>query len=278
MYIPKRVLDPIINRARALFPVNEYGRAGMLTHPGARICPVALGKDTDIMLVSNTPRSLRNGRYYPGWNCLESSCWLERQIRKEVGRGSEIVMLKTPLYDIDVAVLSEDTLVSITPGVSAFQDIHPFKSHHKIFDHVGVWKLCTKPNISLTDHMILGWEDLGDFSFLNSCGLEIKNGNILRALTMSLCVSGEKLLCEGRVSFDARFADLDTIRQAFISDDAQNGFQNFRTNNWVECYDVPENTAEVQALAIGRASALSRDVIPKMFRILDTDWFNRQAG
>lgn len=269
-------MDPIINRARALFPMNEYGRAGMLTHPGARICPVALGKDTDIMFISNTPRSLRNGRYYPGWDCFEASFYLANQL-KHKGAKPEFVISRTPIYNVDVAVLIGDTLISITPGVPTFQEFSFSRRSDYFKDHLDFWRAKKRLEISLSDHMILGWEDLGGFSFLSSCGMNILKGDILRAFVMSFCISEGNVLCEGHRSFDVPFSGLDEVKRRAGSDDPSSVFDRLKLNSWTELYDLPGAKEQGESLATERVSVISQDVIPKMFRILDTDWFNRQV-
>jgi len=249
----------------------------MLTHPGSRICPVALGKDTDIMLISNTPRFFRNGRYYPGWDCFESSFYLANQL-KHKGAKPEFVILKSPIYRVDVALLIGDDLISITPGIPTFQEFLSSKVSDRFMDHHNLWRSRERAGISLLEHMILGWEDLGGFSFLSSCGMNILKGDILRAFVMSFCISEGNILCEGHRSFDVPFSGLDEVKQRALSGDAGSVFERLKINSWTDLYDLPEAKEQGEPLAIEKASVISRDVIPKMFRILDTDWFNRQAG
>jgi len=270
-------MDPILNRARALFPVNDYGRAGMLTHPGTRICAVKIGRETDVMLISNTARTLRNGRYYPGWDCFEASYYLLRQL-KRAGIDSTLLVTKSPIYSLDTAVLVEDTLVSITPGVPTFRDFLPDKGNKIFSDHVKLWKYRAKEGMSLTDHMILGWEDLGKFSFLHSAGVDLMSGNVFKALVISMYVSDGKIFCSGHSSFYSHFSELESFKEGFLAGDHRSAFDRLKTDRWAEHYDVPENTTKEESLAMERASLLSQDIIPKMFRIIDADWFNRQGS
>jgi len=90
-------------------------------------------------------------------------------------------------------------------------------------------------------------------------------------------MSDGKILCEGHRSFDVPFSGLDEVKQRAVSGDASSVFERLKMNSWTELCDLPEAKEQGEPLAIERASVISLDVIPKMFRILDTDWFNRQV-
>jgi hypothetical protein len=103
-----------LQEGRALFPVSDYGYSSFFDHPNATISdPLGMG---ELRISSETPRRSENGRYYPGFDCIESAYWLGERLRKE-GFDPQFVRVETPIFQEDYGVSVNGQLLSLTPGV-----------------------------------------------------------------------------------------------------------------------------------------------------------------
>ncbi|MCX6744732.1 MAG: hypothetical protein NTX82_04375 [Candidatus Parcubacteria bacterium] len=87
----QEIIDKIAEEALILFPAEEYGFGGLLSHPGIKIGLVSY--DWKLHLMSDIPRTLKKGRYYPCWDCGELAIWFCTRLEQQ-GIESGVLEIK----------------------------------------------------------------------------------------------------------------------------------------------------------------------------------------
>lgn len=110
----------IIKEGRRLFPPHDYGYGGILNMDGAVIRRLTFGKATNLFLSTTEARKFENGRFYPGFDCYESSWWIMHKLEEQGIPGEYVELQRPPIFDNDIAVRADGTILAITPGIKGF--------------------------------------------------------------------------------------------------------------------------------------------------------------
>lgn len=173
--MPRISIDAVMAKAKQAFPASGYGIGKLFWHPGVRVSPYISSGSAKLLLHSDVTRRKSEGRYRDAYDCRESSYYLMRLLHESGFDDARCVDLPHPLYTTDVSVISQDRLLSLTPGIrdEDFSGVNPLllKSLRVIpFDEMErVWRLRESVYFELGEGAIpLDWTSFNGFGFLNS--------------------------------------------------------------------------------------------------------------
>lgn len=271
-----QTINRIVLDASLLFPVQEYGYSTWFNHPGVKITPVDSSRQFDLVIRSDVPRRSENGRYYPGWNCLEASHYLKQRLDAE-GLAARYVALDnfTNPHDTAVMVEGESLPVSITPGV--YINRRTFNNGLFTFYDIPETQIETylKQNDTLEQMIssywfLIGFQGLAGFDFLNYAAISFDDGNIIFLFLTNFLARG-LIVSSFEVRSSFPLARLKEAYEKFANRD-YTVLKEFKTSATKTAFHGYQGTRRELLIAAQVNARLASTTMIKIFRILDRAW------
>ena len=204
--------------ARPLFPVADYGYRGFLNHPGAKIYPADPVRPNHLAVISPNPRELRDGRYHPGWDCVEASHYLGKQL-SQAGIEHKIERIACPAFGQDIVVQAEGRYYSLTPGVRESIETCHFCAKGAVVNPDLLWASHRWVAMRLGDYpKPIGWDPLqgGSTGILHSFGVFHLEEAVFNLIVQSLLIHSGQVLGKIETSFAVTLRNLAKTRLMFL--------------------------------------------------------------
>lgn len=263
----------IVNAAKARFPFREYGYSAWFKHPGAIITQTEannpIGK---LMLRSDQPRHLVNGRFYPGWDCIEATHFL-KEVFDINGYPSAPIRLRSNVHDQDFALISEGEIYSITPGVEAAIATGQVAIQGEVNDLETLWEERAKIDHPASGEMVLlHWRVSSHYELLNYAGIYFQPGGIFELVFQTNLIDQGKKIEGMELSFLAALNTLATIREMILTGETNFALKNFQLRAMRAPFSLHNFPGRELEIVREINSETARDMLPEIIRLLDPDW------
>ncbi len=270
-------ITKIMDRAKALFPAHDYGYGSWLRHDGMSIKAIDASRPGELHLSSQTPRRFENGRYYPGWDCVESSRYIKKEL-DTVGIASSYVELENPVYPHDMAVLAggAEAPLTITPGLNIIaEDIKSGRiSFREIPEAVADlrFNLHRMADQIVSDTFItLGFDESEGFGFLSHAGMLVSERSlgfmfITHLINTNMTVN--KLMSVASIPLDR----VRSAQNVLSGGDEGATLKHFKTDVVPDMSNTTAWTRPAYDLTIRVNARRHSRTLLEMLRVLDPGW------
>lgn len=266
-------IHSIINAARILFPIEEYGYRSWLQHPGAKIVQSEANNPTGrLMLRASQPRLFENGRYFPGWDCLEATRYLMVEFGK-AGYPATPIRLSSDVHTQDFAVKSEDGIVTITPGVESAIATGQFTTQGEADDLENLWqKRETIDHPVSHEMMLLNWKVAGNSKFSNYAGIYFQPGDIFELVFQTNLIAHGKKVEGMEFSLFSSLKAMERIREIMLEENYETALRSFRSRAIRAPFTFLKPPGHELELVKKVNSEAIQEIAPDIVKLLDQDW------
>lgn len=285
-------IQTVLATGRNLFPAADCGYRSWLFHPNAAIRPAGPTRSSsyknNLVLTSLTPREIKNGRYYPGHDSLESSYWLMNRLREE-GISAKAAGLQTTVSETDVAVEADGNLYSLNHATSALLEGRFSKSGCSFVEYIPdyamqrLWEEKRSVEHPVSGVLMpLNWGHAGSMAYLNSVGIFFRPGNTFD-INFSTRLFAEGLpVCEKSISTYIHMSRLAFITEGIRNRNDQQAMEFLRLFAQQEGKEssfpaFSHANTEIKAGISAICGETAEELTPQILRLIDDDWADNAA-
>lgn len=223
-------IDNILAKGRLLFPQNEYGYSSWFKMPGIIISPLREQRLMKLALIGSVQREMRDGRYYPGFDCFEASYWLKDQVHHEGGKSRD-VWVQNPLYPRDIGIEVDGKLLSLTPQIDPASPFVKVKSALPEGMVEDIWKLREFPCLIDLSGITLFGETMEGPYMNHALFIGVKRNKLEIAISSCLLDKGFPTK-KAEISFTAPLSDIFSIIRLWKGGNIQQALLRFRPHSF----------------------------------------------
>ncbi|MFA5103555.1 MAG: hypothetical protein WC527_00015 [Candidatus Margulisiibacteriota bacterium] len=269
--------------AKGMFPMEEYGYLPFFHHPSARIVAESPQRTMELRLRASQPRELDNRRYYPGWDCVESTHYL-LEACKDLSMEAKPVMVSTEAHVRDWALVAGEEICSLTPGViesinAGTGKLISSSNEQQIADEFEeVWKSRGIIDDRLTNTMeLLNWMTVGQFNFSNYAGIYFPQRGVFEFVFQTNCIVNGRKIDGLEFSLLTPLRKLEKIREKMAEGKIRRAIRVMSPQVKRAPFSQHTPLGEEYETAKQICVTGAKEIAPLWFGLLDPDWTKQFA-